>query len=142
MPLSEEEVEQLAKEVASEITVHILLVEEQIEMGNILVGELIGAGAIPVHGRENRKEPCEACRIDPNGPLEAGNVMATTKDAIGTLSESEVRDWCSTIVERKNGRCERAMSIRKAAEECKAAHPTDTQAYFECFVPHFRGAVR
>ena len=102
-----------------------------------VIGALIGDGAIPLHGRESRKAVCRACRIDPTKPLEAGNVMATTEDAIGTLSKDEVRDWCSELVEVGDGRCHRSLGIREAAKECKEQHPSDTKAYFDCFLPRF-----
>lgn len=101
------------------------------------IGALLGDGAIPLHGRETRKAVCRACRIDPTKPLEAGNVMATTEDAIGTLSKDEVREWCSELVEVGDGRCHRSLGIRQAAKECKEQHPSDTKAYFECFAPRF-----
>jgi len=138
MPLSNEEIREIAQATAKEVLAALEEAEEELATRDLLVGMVVGEGAIPVHGRENRKAVCYGCRIDPDKPLEAGNVMATTKDAIGMLSAQEVRDWCSEIVERPDGRCDRAMAIRKAAQKCKAAHPDDSQAYFACFVPEFR----
>ena len=109
---------------------------------DVVVGEVLGAGAIPLHGREDRKAPCRGCRIDPSKPMEAGNVMATTEDAIGTLSQDEVRDWCSELVELPDGRCERARGIREAARACKEQHPKDTRAFFECYAPRFSELTR
>lgn len=100
-----------------------------------IIGAAMGAGAIPLHGRETRKERCYGCRIDPSKPLEAGNVMATTAGAIGTLSAEEVRNWCSEIVEVTDGRCERVRKIREAARECRLKYPSDTKKFFECYGP-------
>lgn len=140
MQLSRNEIQQIAKATAEEVLAALEEAEEALATRDLLVGMVIGEGAIPLHGRENRKELCRGCRIDPAKPLEAGNVMATTKDAIGTLSQQEVRDWCSEIEETPDGRRERAMAIRQGAQECKAAHLDDSQAYFSCFIPKFRAA--
>ncbi len=138
MTLSESEIQDIAKITALEVVAVIGVLEEEIEIRDVAVGSMMGDGAIPVHGREKRKAPCRGCRLDPSKPLEAGNVMATTEDAIGTLSPDEVRDWCSEIMETKDGRCTRAMGLRKAAQECKEKYPNDSQKYFECFIPKFR----
>jgi hypothetical protein len=140
MTLSNDEIRQIAKATADEVVAALEELDEAVASRDLLVGMVVGEGAIPVHGREHRKAVCHGCRIDPSKPLEAGNVMATTTDAIGVLSQQEVRAWCSEIVESPDGRCGRAMAIRKAAEECKAAHPGDSEAYFSCFIPRFRVA--
>ena len=134
MTLSEEEIKQIGKAVAYEI----IEIKDALEVRDVLIGAIVGEGAIPVHGRETRKAPCHGCRIDPSGLLEAGNVMVTTEDAIGTLSQAEVRNWCSEIIETADGRCKRARGLREAARECKEKFPTDSQKYFECFIPKFR----
>ena len=123
------------------MVIQIQAMEAQIEASDLLVGEMIGSGAIPVHGRENRKAPCRGCRIDPTKPFEAGNAMVTTEGAIGTLNKQEVRDWCSELIEETDGRCTRARGIKEAARECKAKYPEDSQKYFECFIPKFREAT-
>jgi len=138
MALSREEIQEIAVKTADGVIEKLEKVREEITTRDLLIGTVIGEGAIPVHGRENRKEPCRGCRIDPSGPLEASNIMATTKDAIGTLSPDEVRNWCSEIEETPDGRCQRAIAIRKAAQECKEKFPDDTKGYFDCFIPKFR----
>lgn len=132
-----EEITQLAKTIAD----HFRALEADM-VRDIVIGAAMGEGAIPLHSRENRREPCYGCRIDPSRPLEAGNTMATTSGAIGTLSASEVRDWCSELVEVGDGRCERARGIREAAHECKKMHPLDTQAFFGCYIPKFSQIVK
>jgi len=140
MALSREEIEQIAEATADEVMTRLHKTKEELAARDLLIGIVIGEGAIPVHGRETRKEPCHGCRIDSSKPLEAGNVMVTTEDAIGTLSQDEVRNWCSEIIEMPDGRCTRARTIREAARECKEKYPTDTKGYFECFLPRFRAA--
>ena len=141
MPLTKEEIEQIAVKTADQVIMQLDHIQEERAARDLLIGIIIGEGAIPVHGRELRKEPCHGCRIDPTKPLEAGNVMVTTSDAIGTLSAREVRGWCSEIVEMPDGRCERARTIREAARECKGKYPSDTKGYFECFIPKFKRAT-
>jgi len=140
MALSREEVQRIAKETADQVAARLQEMQEDIATRDLLIGIVIGEGAILVHGRETRKAPCHGCRIDPGKPLEAGNVMATTENAIGTLSVQEVRDLCSEIIETPDGRCVRTRTIREAAKECKEKYPTDSKAYFECFIPKFRAA--
>lgn len=135
MALSREDVEKIAKATADEVMAQLEQQREELVLRDFIIGGVIGSGAIPLHGREARKEPCHGCRIDPSKPLEAGNVMATTKGAIGTLSQDEVRGWCSEIIETPNGRCERVMGIREAAKRCKELFPTDTEAFFRCYAP-------
>lgn len=96
----------------------------------------VGRGAIPVRGREHRKEPCSCCYVDPR-PDVPENRMCTTKGAIGILSNREEQDWCSEIVPVADGRCARARMLREAAERCKRLHPRDTQAFFQCYIPAF-----
>jgi hypothetical protein len=126
---------------------HIIMSEKEVQHWerfglvdlNMIIGGLTGEGAIPINGRENRKAPCRGCRIDPTKPLEPGNCMVTTEDAIGTLSPQEVRDWCSEITELPDGRCGRARAIKQAAQECKGKYPDDTTKFFQCYVPAFVG---
>ena len=108
---------------------------------DILEEALVG-NAIILPGREMEKRPCRACRIDPARPLEPGNIMATTSGAIGVLTQQQIRELCSEVAEVPNGRCTRARTIREAAQECKALHPTDTAAFFSCYIPRFREEVR
>lgn len=138
MPLTQDEIEEIGKRSAKYVLEGLEALREDVATRDLLVTGLIGEGAILVHGRENRKAVCHGCRIDPSKPLEAGNVMVTTEDAIGTLSAQEVRNLCSEIVEMPDGRCQRAQGLRLAAQECKVAHPGDSQKYFECFIPKFR----
>jgi len=133
--LSDEDVDRIAEAVVEKAM-------EDMGVRDIIIGSAMGEGAIPLYGRETRKEVCHACRIDPSKPLEAGNVMATTGSAIGTLAPDEVRDWCSEIIEVADGRCARARSIREAARECKEKYPEDTEAFFRCYIPAFSQATR
>ena len=142
MPLSAEEVKQIATATADDVIARMRQQEEDLVLRDMIIGSTIGEGAIPLRGRETRREPCHGCRIDPTRPLEAGNVMATTSDAIGTLSADEVRNWCSEIIELPDGRCERATAIRKAARKCKEKHPDDTKAFFRCYAPAFSAITK
>lgn len=137
MPLTKEEIQQIATRTADEVMAQIDKEREERELRDLIIGSTVGEGAIPLRGRETRKAPCHGCRIDPTKPLEAGNIMATTSDAIGILSAKEVRDWCSEITEDPDGRCERVRSIRKAARECKEKYPHDTAKFFGCYAPAF-----
>jgi len=110
---------------------------EDVGVRDITIGSVMGKGAIPLYGRETRKEPCACCLIDPEGPNAPENRMCTTKGAIGTLKDSEEREWCSEIKIVSDGRCARARSIREAAKECKEKHPDDTEAFFKCYIPAF-----
>lgn len=136
MSLSESEIKEISYSVADRI---VLLIFPDMD---ILVGEVMGPGAIPLNGRENRKEPCTGCRIDPNKPFEAGNSMVTTKDAIGTLSAEEVRNWCSELIETKDGRCKRAWGIHEAAKGCKEKYANNTTGFFQCFAPAFGQRIK
>ena len=135
MSLTKEEIRAIAVASADELFNRIKQQQEDRELRDMLIGSIMGEGAIPIRGRETRKEPCYGCRMDPSKPLEAGNVMATTEGAIGTLSAKEVRDWCSEIVEVTDGRCERVRKIREAARECREKYPSDTRRFFECYTP-------
>ena len=135
MPLSKDEIHEIAIITADEVVSRLRQQREEQELRDFIIGSEMGSGAIPLHGRETRKAPCYGCRIDPNKPLQAGNVMATTEGAIGTLSRQEVRDWCSEIVEVSDGRCERVRSIREAAKRCKGLYPQDTAKFFGCYAP-------
>jgi len=132
--ISREEIEQIANRTAEEVMERLT---QPMDIHDIALGCIVGEGAIPLHGRQKRKEPCHGCRIDPNKPLEPGNVMVTTSDAVGTLGRDEVRDWCSEIIELPDGRCERVRSIREAVKECKEKYPEDTQKFFQCYAPAF-----
>jgi len=107
------------------------------DIRDVALGAAMGEGAIPLYGRELRKEPCACCLIDPEGPNEPANRMCTTKSAIGTMKDSEEREWCSVINIVPDGRCGRARKIREVAKECKERHPKDTAKFFECFAPSF-----
>ncbi|GAJ06903.1 unnamed protein product, partial [marine sediment metagenome] len=128
--LSDEEVNRIAEAVVEKAA-------EDVGIRDIMIGSVMGKGAIPLYGRETRKEPCACCLIDPKGPNAPENRMCTTKGAIGTLSDREEREWCSEINIVADGRCARAMSIREAARECKEKHPSDTEAFFRCYIPAF-----
>jgi len=110
---------------------------EDVGIRDIMIGSAAGKGAIPLYGRETRKEPCSCCLIDPEAPNVPENRMCTTKGAIGTLSDREEREWCSEIKIVSDGRCERARSIREAAKTCKEKYPEDTEAFFQCYIPAF-----
>lgn len=135
MPLTSSEISEIARATADEVVSRLKQEQEDQELRDLVIGSAMGGGVIPLHGRETRKAPCHGCRIDPDKPLEAGNVMATTEGAIGTLSPDEVRDWCSEIIETPDGRCVRVRAIREAAKRCKELHPTDTAKFFECYAP-------
>ncbi len=137
MPLTTGEISQIATRTADEVMERVSLEREERELRDHIIGGAMGEGAIPLYGRETRKEPCHGCRIDPGKPLEAGNVMATTNNAIGTLAPDEVRNWCSEIIEVADGRCQRARNIKEAARECKEAYPEDTAKFFACYAPAF-----
>ncbi len=128
--LSDEDVNRIAEAVVEKAA-------EDVGVRDIMIGSVMGKGAIPLYGRETRKEPCACCLIAPEGPNEPENRMCTTKGAIGTLSNREEREWCSEIKIVSDGRCTRAMSIREAARECKEKHPADTEAFFKCYIPAF-----
>ncbi len=134
MTLTPQEISQIATRTADEV---IERVREPMDIRDLVLGSAMGEGAIPLYGRETRKEPCSCCLIDPVGPNEPENRMCTTKGAIGTLSDREEREWCSEINIVSDGRCARAMSIREAARECKEKHPSDTEAFFRCYIPAF-----
>lgn len=133
-PLSKQEISQIATRTADEVMERV---REPMDIRDLVLGSAMGEGAIPLYGRETRKEPCSCCLIDPAGPNEPENRMCTTKGAIGTLSNREEREWCSEINIVADGRCARAMSIREAARECKEKHPDDTETFFRCYIPAF-----
>ncbi|MBA7588701.1 hypothetical protein ES708_30768 [subsurface metagenome] len=132
--MRQEEVESLASTIADRV-------KEEITRGvgirDVVIGSAMGEGAIPLYGRETRKEPCSCCLIEPEGPNTPENRMCTTKGAIGTLNDREEREWCSEIKIVADGRCARARSIREAAKVCKEKHPADTTKFFECYIPAF-----
>ena len=128
--LSNEEVNRIASAVVEKA-------REDVGIRDVIIGSAMGEGAIPLYGRETRREPCSCCLINPEGPNEPANRMCTTKSAIGTLKDSEEREWCSEINIVSDGRCERARSIREAARVCKEKHPEDTTKFFECYAPAF-----
>lgn len=128
--LSQEDVNRIAEAVVEKAM-------EDVGVRDIMIGSAIGKGAIPLYGRETRKEPCSCCLIDPEGPNAPENRMCTTKNAIGLLSDREEREWCSEIRIVSDGRCARARTIGKAARECKERHPEDTEAFFRCYLPAF-----
>jgi len=137
MALTREEIDQIAVITADKVIASISEQEEELALRDMIIGEALGEGAIPLYGRETRKEPCSCCLIDPEGPNEPANRMCTTKSAIGTLNDREERDWCSEINIVPDGRSARARAIREAARECKEKYPEDTQKFFECYAPAF-----
>jgi len=128
--LSNEDVNRIAEAVAEKAA-------EDVGVRDIMIGSVMGKGAIPLYGRETRKEPCACCLIDPEGPNAPENRMCTTKGAIGTLNDREEREWCSEIKIVPDGRCARARLIGEAARECKEKYPEDTAKFFECYIPAF-----
>jgi hypothetical protein len=142
MTLTKDEIHDIACKTAEEVLEGIERYREQILQSNLLIGHVIGYGAIPVGGRENKKLPCHGCRIDSNKPFEPGNAMLNTEGAIGILNKEEARDWCSELVEEKDGRCARAQRIGEAARVCKTKFPNDSRKYFECFIPEFKNATK
>lgn len=142
MGLTREEAKEIGQIVADEVIERMAYQKEQRELRDHIIGSAMGGGAIPVHGRETRKEPCSGCRIDPDKPLEAGNVMATTEGAIGTLAPDEVRNWCSEIIETPDGRCLRVRGIRQAAKECREKYPEDTGKFFQCYAPAWAATTK
>jgi len=133
--LSDEDVNRIAEAVVEKAA-------EDVGVRDIMIGSAMGKGAIPLYGRETRKELCSCCLIDPSGPNIPENRMCTTKGAIGTLSNREEREWCSEIKIVSDGRCARARAIREAARECKEKHPEDTEAFFRCYIPAFSQITR
>lgn len=133
MALSEGEIKKIATRIADEV---IARTSDE-EIAKVAFGSVMGEGAIPLYGREMRKEPCRCCLIDPAGPNVPENRMCTTTGAIGTLSNREEREWCSEIILVSDGRCGRARKIKEAARECKEKYPADTKAFFECYAPAF-----
>lgn len=134
MPLTDREIGEIAHRTAEEVMARVREQEADLD---ILLGTVAGPGAIPLYGRETRKEPCSCCLIEPEGPNVPENRMCTTKGAIGTLADREEREWCSEIILVEDGRCERARGIRQAAKECKERYPEDTTEFFQCFAPAF-----
>lgn len=128
--LSDEDVNRIAGAVVEKAM-------EDVGIRDIMIGSAAGEGAIPLYGRETRKELCSCCLIEPEGPNSPENRMCTTKGAIGTLSDREEREWCSEIKVVSDGRCARARAIREAARECKEKYPDDTEAFFRCYIPAF-----
>jgi len=133
--LSDEDVNRIAEAVVEKAA-------EDVGVRDIMIGSVMGKGAIPLYGRETRKEPCACCLIDPEGPNAPENRMCTTKGAIGTLNDREERDWCSEIKIVPDGRCTRARAIGEAARECKEKYPEDTAKFFECYIPAFSQITR
>ncbi|MBA7593230.1 hypothetical protein ES703_00148 [subsurface metagenome] len=128
--LSDEDVNRIAEAVVEKAA-------EDVGVRDIMIGSAMGSGAIPLYGRETRKEPCACCLIDPAGPNAPENRMCTTKGAIGILSDREEMNWCSEVNIVADGRCARARAISDAARECKEKHPEDTEGFFRCFIPAF-----
>jgi len=128
--LSDEDVERIASAVVEKA-------RADVDVRDVIIGSAMGEGAIPLYGRETRKELCSCCLIDPAEPNAPENRMCTTSGAIGTLKDSEEREWCSEIKIVADGRCARARSIREAAKVCKEKYPEDTTKFFECYAPAF-----
>lgn len=135
MALSDEDVERIATAVVEKA-------REDVGIRDIIIGSAMGKGAIPLYGRETRKESCSCCLIEPEVPNVPENRMCTTKSAIGTLKDREEREWCSEINIVSDGRCERARSIRAAARECKERYPEDTAKFFACYAPAFSAITK
>ena len=133
--LSETEINQIAEAVAERV-------EEDMGIRDVIIGGAMGEGAIPLYGRELRKEPCSCCLIDPSKPSIPENRMCTTSSAIGTMKDSEEREWCSEINIVPDGRCARARKIKEAARVCKEKYPEDTTKFFECYAPAFSKITR
>lgn len=108
---------------------------EDMAIQDVIIGSAIGEGGIPIHGRENRKEPCRCCKTD-------NKLMCSSSDVIGLLSQKEIKEWCSEIIEVPDGRCERARKIKEAAKECKEKHPHNTAGFWECYAPAFSKITR
>ncbi|MFW6126439.1 MAG: hypothetical protein ACOC58_04970 [Chloroflexota bacterium] len=142
MALSEEQIQQIATRTADLVMERVTEQREERELRDMIIGSAMGEGAIPLYGRETRKEPCSCCLIDPAKPSEPENRMCTTSGAIGTLTDSEERQWCSEIRVVPDGRCERARTIREAATRCRQEHPTDTEAFFRCYAPAFASITK
>jgi len=142
MQLTTEEIGKIATRTADEVMERMREQREERELRDHIIGGAMGEGAIPLYGRELRKEPCSCCLIDPDGPNMPENRICTTKGAIGTLKDSEEREWCSEINLVSDGRCARARSIREAARECKEKYPDDTAKFFECYAPSFSKITR
>ncbi|GAI77238.1 unnamed protein product, partial [marine sediment metagenome] len=98
--LSDEDVNRIAEAVVEKAV-------EDVGVRDIMIGSVMGKGAIPLYGRETRKEPCACCLIDPAGPNAPENRMCSTKSAIGVLNDREEREWCSEIKIVPDGRCAR-----------------------------------
>lgn len=133
--LSNEDVNRIAEAVVEKAA-------EDVGIRDIMIGSAMGKGAIPLYGRETRKEPCSCCLIDPGGPNTPDNRMCTTKGAIGTLNDREETEWCSEIKIVSDGRCARARAIGEAARECKEKYPDDTEGFFRCYIPAFSQVTR
>lgn len=104
-----------------------------------ILEEALMGNAIIIPGREMEKRPCRCCLIDPQGPNTPPNRACTTSGAIGLLTDVQERDLCGEVSIVPNGRCGRMRQIREAAQECKALHPTDAEAFFGCYLRAFRG---
>ncbi|MBA7677926.1 hypothetical protein ES703_86193 [subsurface metagenome] len=128
--LSDKDVNRIAEAVVEKAA-------EDVGVRDVMIGSVMGKGAIPLYGRETRKEPCACCLIDPEGPNAPKNRMCATKGAIGVLNDREEREWCSEINIVPDGRCARARAIGEAARECKEKYPADTTKFFECYAPAF-----
>ena len=126
--MTEADINQIAEAVAEKV-------KEDMGLRDIIIGAAIGEGGIPIHGRENRKEPCRCCKTD-------DKLMCSSSDVIGLLSQKEIKEWCSEIIEVPDGRCERARKIKEAARECKEKHPHNTTGFFECYAPAFSKITR
>ena len=142
MPLTTEEIHQIATRTADEVIERMREQREEREIRDYIIAGAMGEGAIPRYGRETRQAPCSCCLIDPEAPNEPGNRMCTTEGAIGTLKHTEEAAWCSTVDLVPDGRCERVRKIREAAKRCKELHPEDTEAFFECYAPAWAAVTR
>lgn len=133
--LSDEEVNRIAEAVVEKAM-------EDVGIRDVIIGSAMGEGAIPLYGRETRKEPCSCCLIEPEGPNVPENRMCTTSGMIGTMKDREERELCSVVNIVSDGRCARARAIKEAARRCKKEHPEDTEAFFRCYSPAFSAITK
>lgn len=131
MALTQEDIHEIAEVTARKVIEEIQELQDDLAERDSYIGMFIGDGAIPVHGREKIKLPCHGCRIDPDKPFGPDNAMLNTKGAIGTLSKDEIREWCSEIVEVRDGRCERVRRMKSALRGRTYSHAGEAQETFK-----------
>ena len=109
------------------------------DLADAVITAMIGPGGIVVDEKKARESPCQCILIDPKGSNVSANRMCTSKGIIGTLSDTEEREYCKDVTLVSDGRADRARRIREAAKRCKGLHPGDTKAFFGCYILAFRG---